>query len=76
MSKIIGIILLIAGLVLVYQGLSRRDSLAGQAAEAGTEIANSVDGGTRQPQHIFTLLGGGALIVAGGILTFRRSAAV
>jgi hypothetical protein len=34
---------------LFFQGLNRKDSFAGQAAEASTSIANSIDGGARTP---------------------------
>jgi len=72
MTKIIGIILIIAGGVLLFRGFARQDSLVGQASEVGTEVANAVDGGGRQPQHVVMLLGGGALLVAGAVLLLRR----
>ena len=49
MKTIIGIVLIIAGGIIFFQGLSRKDSLAGQAASAGTNIANAVDGGAGGP---------------------------
>jgi len=65
MKAIIGIILIIAGLALFFQGLNRKDSLAGQADRFGTSIANSVDGGARTPKHIAYMVGGGALVLVG-----------
>lgn len=74
MIKVIGIILLVLGGVLVFQGLSRKDSLVGQASEVGTSVANKVDGGGRMPKHVMQIVGGGILVVVGGVLTFRRGA--
>ena len=72
MKTIIGIVLIIAGIALFLQGLNRKDSLAGQAATAGTSIANSVDGGARTPKHVGYMVGGGALVVVGVVLMARR----
>jgi hypothetical protein len=65
MKTILGIVLIIAGIALFFQGLNRRDSLAGQAATATTSIANSIDGGTRTPRHVGYMVGGGALVLVG-----------
>lgn len=71
--KATSIVILILGLVLLIAGLSRQDSLAGHAAEAGTSIANAVDGGMRTPQHKIFIGAGIALLVVGGVLAFRRA---
>ncbi len=65
MNKTIGIILILVGGFLVYQGIARKDSLAGGLAETGTEIANKVDGGSRVPEHYYYLIGGGILVAVG-----------
>lgn len=75
MKTIIGIVLIVAGIALFFQGLNRKDSLAGQAAEASTSIANSIDGGARTPKHVVYMVGGGALVVAGVVLMARRGGA-
>ena len=72
MKKIIGIVVMVLGLVLVAQGLNRGDSLAGAASEAGARLANSVDGGSRVPDHIWYIVGGGILTVVGAVVAFRR----
>lgn len=72
MIKIIGLVLVIVGGVLVFQGLSRKDSLLGQAAEAGTQVANKVDGGGRVANHFVKIGGGAVLILVGGALFFRK----
>lgn len=73
MNRIIGIVLIVVGVILFAQGISRKDSIAGQAAEVGTNVANAVDGGARTPKHIFYMVGGGVLVLVGAGMTFRRS---
>jgi hypothetical protein len=72
MKTIIGLVLIIAGIALFIQGLNRKDSLVGQAAEAGTSIANSIDGGVRTPRHVGYMVGGGVLVLAGVVVMARR----
>ena len=72
MIKPIGIILIIVGAVFLYQGLSRKDSIAGQASEFGTEVANTFDGGARAPRHMVSIIGGGVLMLVGTGLMFRK----
>ena len=76
MNKLIGIVLIILGCLLFVQGLNRKDSLVGKAADAGTSIANSVDGGSRTPKHVMFMVGGGALVVIGAALAFKSSSPV
>ncbi len=73
MKTIIGILLIAAGVWIFFQGLNRKDSLAGQAATAGTKIANSIDGGTRTPQHVGYMVAGGVLTLVGVGVMMRRS---
>lgn len=73
MKTILGIILIVAGIALFFQGLNRRDSVAGQLDRAGTAVANSVDGGARTTKHLGYMIGGGALVVAGvGVMAAGR----
>jgi hypothetical protein len=72
MKTIIGIVLIIAGIALFFQGMNRKDSLVGQASAAGTSIANSVDGGARTPKHVGYMVGGGALVLVGIVVMSRR----
>ena len=76
MKTIIGIICIIAGIALFFQGLNRKDSFAGRAASAGTEIANSIDGGARTPRHVGYMVGGGALALVGIAIMARRGSRV
>ena len=73
MKNIIGIILIIAGVAVFILGLNRRDSLAGQAAEATTSVANAIDGGARQPRHIVYMVVGGVLVLVGVGVMAKRS---
>jgi hypothetical protein len=71
--KILGLIILILGAVLLFQGISRRDSFVGHVAAASTDVANSIDGGSRTPLHVTYIVGGGVLIAVGAFLSFRKS---
>jgi hypothetical protein len=71
--KILGLIILILGAVLLFQGISRKDSLVGHTATAATDVANSLDGGSRTPLHVTYIVGGGVLIVVGAFFAFRKS---
>lgn len=76
MKNILAIVLIIAGIGLFFMGLNRKDSLAGHAASAGTEIANSLDGGARQPKHVVYMIAGGALVLVGIGVAARRTSTI
>ncbi len=72
MKTILGLVLIAGGVALFLQGLNRKDSVVGVAAEASTKVANAVDGGTRTPKHVVFMVGGGALVLAGiGMMSYR-----
>ncbi len=71
--KILGLIILILGAVLLFQGISRKDSLVGHTATVTTDVANSIDGGARTPLHVTYIVGGGALMAVGAFFAFRKS---
>jgi hypothetical protein len=73
MKTILAIILIIAGVGVFFQGLNRRDSVAGQLDAAGSTIANEVDGGARQPRHVGMMVAGGALVLVGIGVAMRRT---
>ncbi len=72
MKTLLAIVLIVIGGIVFFQGLNRKDSIAGEASEAGTQIANSIDGGTRTPQHVVYMIAGGALVLVGIGLAVRR----
>jgi hypothetical protein len=76
MKTIIGIVLIVAGIALFFQGLNRKDSIAGRAATTGTTIANSIDGGARTPRHVAYMVGGGVLVLVGIGVMARRGTRV
>lgn len=76
MKNIIGIILIALGIFLFVQGLNRKDSIAGAASEAGTELANAVDGGARQPKHVVYMVAGGVVALIGIGVIARKPRAV
>jgi len=66
MNKLaISLILIVAGAAAIYVGMRRSDSVAGVSDSVGAKIANTFDGKTRQPEHVWYYVGGGILIVAG-----------
>lgn len=71
--RILGVIIVIIGAVLLWQGVARQNSVAGHLASATDSAANSIDGGTRTPLHVTYIVCGGALIIIGGFFTFRRT---
>jgi hypothetical protein len=73
MNKALGLVLIVVGGVLLYQGWSRKESLAGEAAQLSTKVANKVDGGTRVPQYLYYITGGAVLAVAGAGLVLRKA---
>ncbi|MDO8540459.1 MAG: DUF3185 family protein [Opitutaceae bacterium] len=74
MKTLLAIVLIAAGAILFYQGLNRKNSFAGEAAEATTSIANQIDGGARTPRHVVTMVAGGALVLIGiGLAVGGRS---
>jgi hypothetical protein len=73
MKNIFGILLIIAGIFLFVQGLNRKDSLAGHAENVGNSIANAVDGGARASNHVWQMVGGGALVLVGVGVMARRT---
>lgn len=72
MKTILGLILIVAGIALFFQGMNRKDSVAGQLDRAGTSIANTVDGGARTTKHVGLMVGGGVMVVAGIALMAAR----
>lgn len=76
MKNIIGIVLIALGIFLFVQGLNRQDSVAGAAASVGTDVANAVDGGARQPKHVMFMVGGGVLAIIGVAVMVRKPRAI
>lgn len=76
MKNIVGIILIALGIFLFVQGLNRKDSVVGAASEAGTQVANAVDGGSRQPKHVIYMVGGGILAIIGVAVMVRKPRSV
>jgi hypothetical protein len=72
MKKIIGLVLLVLGAVLVFNGINRKNSLAGEAANVGATVANKIDGGTRLPEHAVYIGGGAVLVLVGVGLTLQK----
>ncbi len=72
MKKIIGILLIIAGAIIGYEGYKRNDALQGQLESSVTKLASKLDGKTRLPEYTWFYVGGGVLLIA-GIVAFSSS---
>jgi LPXTG-motif cell wall-anchored protein len=72
MKYLIAAILIAAGAYLIDYGHRRADSIAGIAEKTGKDIANAFDGRTRQPDHLYYYVGGGALIAGGAWVALRK----
>lgn len=72
MKSLLAVILIVVGAIVFFQGFNRKESLVGETAEVGTRVANSIDGGTRVPRHVVTMVIGGALVLVGIGLAVRR----
>jgi hypothetical protein len=73
MKYLIAIALVAVGVYVIYLGNRRADSVAGIAERTGNDIANAFDGKTRQAQHMYYYIGGGALILTGAFVAWRKS---
>lgn len=72
MSKIIAILLILAGGWLIYTGYAQADSMAGRTKTALVELKNEIDGKGRTPKQ-YAYYGSGALLVAlGAVLLLRK----
>ncbi|HET7537546.1 MAG TPA: DUF3185 family protein [Candidatus Didemnitutus sp.] len=65
-------VLIAVGVYLIYLGHRRAESVTGIAEEVGKGIANAWDGKSRQGQHVYYYVGGGALIVAGAFMALSK----
>jgi hypothetical protein len=75
MNRILGIVLFVLGAYLLSVGISRRNSFVGHVDTATANVANSVNGNTSEPTHVFYIVGGCVVMVLGAGIGFRRSAA-
>jgi hypothetical protein len=73
MKKIIGLVLIIAGVYLCYIGNSRRNSVAGDIDTATAKVANKVSGEGHVTDATWYFVGGGVLIVVGAFSLMRPS---
>ena len=73
MNKIIALVLIIAGIYICYLGNARRNSVAGNVAQASATVANKIDGEPHVTDATWYFVGGGVLIVAGAFTLTRRS---
>ncbi|MFI5357545.1 MAG: hypothetical protein ACHQ4G_09435 [Opitutales bacterium] len=66
--------LMLVGIILIFQGKRRADSLVGVSAKFGTQVAEAVDGRSRAPEYFWYYVGGSGLILYGlGVILRKRS---
>lgn len=73
MTRILGVVLLLAGGWLVFTGHNRAGSVAGKAQTNIAELKSEIDGKTRVPEHFWYYAGGAVLVLAGGWIVMRKS---
>jgi len=72
MKKILSVVVLLVGAILVFQGVSRKHSVIGEADRVGATVANKFDGGSRLPEHAVFIGSGGVLVAVGVWLTLQK----
>jgi hypothetical protein len=72
MSKIIALLLVIAGAGLVWHGYQVRDSLKGKAQQVSSDVQKSWNGDTEITDATWFMIGGGVLIVVGAARALKR----
>ena len=72
MNKIVALILLIAGVGLVWHGFQVRDSLKGKAQQVSSDIQKSWNGEPGVTDATWFMIGGGVLIVVGAAACGRK----
>ena len=73
MKKVIGLVLIIAGIYLCYIGNSRRNSVAGDIDTASAKFANKVSGEGHVTDATWYFVGCGVLVVVGAFSLMRPS---
>jgi len=65
MSKIVALILLMAGGGLIWHGFQVRDSLKGKAQDVSSDVQKSLSGDVKITDATWFMIGGGVLVVVG-----------
>ena len=64
--------LISAGVWIFHTGWMRRNTLAGATQSRLARAVNALDGGRRQPEHVWYMGGGAVLVTAGTALLVSR----
>jgi hypothetical protein len=72
MSKIIALVLLLAGAGLVWHGFQVRDSLKGKAQQISSDAQKSWNGEPRITDATWFMIGGGVLVVVGAAGVLKK----
>ncbi|HZP59864.1 MAG TPA: DUF3185 family protein [Opitutaceae bacterium] len=72
MRTFIAIILIAAGIGLIWHGFQVRNSLKGKAQEAGSELHQSLNGNSSVTDATWFFVGGGVIVIAGVATAVKR----
>jgi hypothetical protein len=72
MSKIIALVLLIAGVGLIWHGFQVRDSLKGKAQDVSSDVQKSWNGEPSITDATWFMIGGGLLVVVGAAAVAKK----
>ena len=72
MSKIIALVLLLAGAGLVWHGFQVRDSLKGKAQQISSDVQKSWNGEPSVTDATWFMIGGGVLVVVGAAAFVKK----
>lgn len=72
MPKIIALLLLAAGVGLVWHGFQVRDSFKGKAQQVSSDVQKDLNGDTKITDATWFMIGGGVLVVAGAAGVFKK----
>jgi uncharacterized membrane protein YphA (DoxX/SURF4 family) len=72
MPKIIALVLLIAGVGLIWHGFQVRDSFKGKAQQVSSDVQKSWNGEPSVTDATWFMIGGGVLVVVGAAGVFKK----
>jgi hypothetical protein len=72
MTKIVALILLIAGAGLLWHGFQVRDSLKGKAQQVSSDVQKNWNGEPSVTDATWFMIGGGVLVVAGAATVLKK----
>ena len=72
MNKIIALLLIVAGVGLVWHGFQVRDSLKGKAQQVSSDVQKSLSGDVKITDATWFMIGGGVLVLVGAAAFVKK----